>query len=123
MTTYLVALAIFFALGTRSGQAQSAADCMQALRAGDNLGFLQSHAKLVVSTVVVALPLNTLAVPRINVGWLYIDQFGLEWVQLNRNATSATRQWYHIHEKPGISGIYAAHPPAVPSWLRVESCQ
>lgn len=124
MRRHIAILALFFVLGTGISQAQSAADCMRALRAGDNLGFLKSHNKSTVSTVIAALPINnTFTDPHTNVGWLYIDQFGLEWVQLNANATQATRQWYNINEKPGISGIYTTHPPAVPSWLRVESCK
>lgn len=123
MKRYVIIIVIFLMLGTIRGHAQSAADCMQALRRGDNLGYLSSHNKSHVSTVVVALPINTTSGLHTNVGWLYVDQFGLEWVQLNGNATASMRRSYKINERPGVSGIYPTRSPVVPSGLSVESCR
>jgi hypothetical protein len=124
MKNQILILALVFTLGATSAQAQSAADCMHALRQGDNLGYWKSNGKLHQSSVVSALPVNTNDGKHMNVGWLYIDQWGLEWIQLNANATASTRSWFKVDESQGISGIYATvYPKLLPSWLTVESCK
>ena len=109
-------------LKTSTGSAQSALDCIQALHPGDNLGYLRIAKKSELSTVMASLPINTTARRHTTVGWLYIDQFGLEWVQLNKNATATTRRWFKIAERTGTSGVYGARYPAIPSWLLIGRC-
>lgn len=123
MIRFTLVLALLITLSTTPVQAGSAADCMQALRPGDNLGYLKDKEKSQLSSVVAALPLNAANETHTNVGWLYVNQFGHEWIQLKGAANEATREWYKINERAGLSGIYAVHFSIVPSWLTVESCR